>query len=76
MRSSVFDEKQDAVVLVSFSSSLLNVIFYQRHICFLYLHMWLQLGQETNSLLVESFGLSFTPTKHQFLSPVRETPGK
>lgn len=26
MRSSVFDEKQDAVVLVSFSSSLLNVI--------------------------------------------------
>lgn len=68
-----FDEKQNAG---SFLVSTFNVIFYQRHICFQYLHMWLQLNQETNSPLVERFGLSFTPTEHQFLSSVGETPGK
>lgn len=43
------DGKQDAA-LVPFWS--LTVIFYQSHMCFQYHHMWLQLDQETHSLLV------------------------
>jgi hypothetical protein len=68
------DRKQDAAMLVPFWS--ITVVFYQRHICLQYLHMWLQLAQETNSLLVERFGLPFTPTEHQFQSSAGKTPGK
>lgn len=69
------DGEQDAVVLF-LSRLYFTLIFYHRHICFQYPHMWLQLDQETHSLLVERFGLSFAPTKHQFLSSAGETPGK
>lgn len=62
-QSLVFDEKQDIVVLffLVFKCDLLS----EAHMFSIPSHV-AAVRQETNSLLVERFGLSFTPTKHHF----------